>query len=78
MGRFTLPMLLDVSAFRRILTILARGYLHRADGSAYDRIENRTADAVFLARSYNNMNRNEDAVDLCRADMKRAQDGVLR
>ena len=43
MGRFTLPMLLDVSAFRRILTILARGYLHRTDGSAYDRIENRTA-----------------------------------
>ena len=39
MGRFTLPMLLDFTGFRRILTILARGYLFRADGSAYDRIE---------------------------------------
>ena len=39
MGRFTLPMLLDFSGFRHILTILARGYLFRADGSAYDRIE---------------------------------------
>ncbi len=32
-------MLLDFSGFRRILTILARGYLFRADGNAYDRIE---------------------------------------
>ena len=39
MGRFTLPMLLDFSGFRHILTILARGYLFRADGSAYDRVE---------------------------------------
>ena len=39
MGRFTLPMLLDFTGFQRILTILARGYLFRADGSAYDRIE---------------------------------------
>ncbi len=39
MGRFTLPMLLDFTGFWRILTILARGYLFRADGSAYDRIE---------------------------------------
>ena len=39
MGRFTLPMLLDFSGFRRILTVLARGYLFRDDGSAYDRIE---------------------------------------
>ena len=39
MGRFTLPMLLDFSGFRHILTILARGYLFRADSSAYDRVE---------------------------------------
>jgi len=39
MGRFTLPMLLDFTGFWRILIILARGYLFRADGSAYDRIE---------------------------------------
>ena len=39
MGRFTLPMLLDFTGFQRILAILARGYLFRADGSAYDRIE---------------------------------------
>ncbi len=47
MGRFTLPMLLDFSGFRHILTILARGYLFRADGSAYDRIE--TARQALLA-----------------------------
>ena len=47
MGRFTLPMLLDFSGFRRILIILARGYLFRADGSAYDRIE--TARRALLA-----------------------------
>ena len=47
MGRFTLPMLLDFSGFRRILTILARGYLFRDDGSAYDRIE--TARRALLA-----------------------------
>ena len=47
MGRFTLPMLLDFSGFRRILTILARGYLFRSDGSAYDRIE--TARRALLA-----------------------------
>ena len=46
-GRFTLPMLLDFSGFRRILTILARGYLFQADGSAYDRIE--TARRALLA-----------------------------
>lgn len=47
MGRLTLPMLLDFSGFRRILTILARGYLFWADGSAYDRIE--TARRALLA-----------------------------
>ena len=47
MGRFTLPMLLDFSGFRRILTILARGYLFRADSSACDRIE--TARRALLA-----------------------------
>jgi len=47
MGRFTLPMLLDFSGFRHILTILVRGYLFRADGSAYDRIE--TARRALLA-----------------------------
>ena len=47
MGRFTLPMLLDFSGFRHILTILARGYLFRADGSAYDRVE--TARRALLA-----------------------------
>lgn len=47
MGRFTLPMLLDFSGFRRILTILARGYLFWDDGSAYDRIE--TARRALLA-----------------------------
>ena len=39
MGRFTLPMLLDFTGFQRVLTILARGYLFRDGGSAYDRIE---------------------------------------
>ena len=47
MGRFTFPMLLDFSGFWHILTILARGYLFRADGSAYDRIE--TAQRALLA-----------------------------
>lgn len=47
MGRFTLPMLLDFSGFRHILTILARGYLFQDDGSAYDRIE--TARRALLA-----------------------------
>ena len=31
MGRFTILMLVDFSGFQRILTILARGYLFRAD-----------------------------------------------
>ena len=39
MGRFTLPMLLDFTGFQRALTILARGYLFRDGGIAYDRIE---------------------------------------
>ena len=39
MGRFTLPMLLDFKGFRRILTVLARGYLFRDDSDGYDRIE---------------------------------------
>jgi len=47
MGRFTLPMLLDFSGFRRILTILARGYLFQNNGSAYDQIE--TARRALLA-----------------------------
>ena len=47
MGRFTLPMLLDFSGFRHILTILARGYLFRANGCAYDRVE--TARRALLA-----------------------------
>jgi hypothetical protein len=47
MGRFTLPMMLDFTGFQRILTILARGYLFRADGSANDRIE--TARRALLA-----------------------------
>ena len=47
MGRFTLPMLLDFTGFQRVLTILARGYLFRDDGSAYDRIE--TARRALLA-----------------------------
>ena len=47
MGRLTLPMLLDFTGFQRVLTILARGYLFRDDGSAYDRIE--TARRALLA-----------------------------
>ena len=39
MGRFTLTMLLDFKGFRRILTVLARGYLFRDDSDGYDRIE---------------------------------------
>ncbi len=39
MGRFTLPMLLDFTGFRRILTILARGYLFPDGSNGYDRIE---------------------------------------
>ena len=39
MGRFTLPMLLELHGFQRILTILARGWLFRDGNSGYDRIE---------------------------------------
>ena len=39
MGRFTFPMLMDFKGFRHVLTILARGYLFREDGSGYDRID---------------------------------------
>ena len=39
MGRFTLPMLLDLSGFQRILTIIARGYLFRDGENGYDRID---------------------------------------
>ena len=39
LGRFTLPMLLDILGFQRILTILARGYLFRDGRDGYDRID---------------------------------------
>ena len=39
LGRFTLPMLLDIMGFQRILTILARGYLFRHGSDGYDRID---------------------------------------
>ena len=39
LGRFTLPMLLDIMGFQRILTILARGYLFRDGSDGYDRID---------------------------------------
>ncbi len=39
LGRFTLPMLLDIMGFQRILTILARGYLFQEGSDGYDRIE---------------------------------------
>ena len=39
MGRFTLPMLLDFKGFRRILTVLARGYLFQDGSDGYGRIE---------------------------------------
>ena len=39
LGRFTLPMLLELTGFQRILTILARGYLFRDGSDGYDRIE---------------------------------------
>ena len=39
LGCFTLPMLLDIMGFQRILTILARGYLFRDGSDGYDRIE---------------------------------------
>ncbi len=38
-GRFTLPMLLEIMGFQRILTILARGYLFRDGSDGYDRID---------------------------------------
>ncbi len=39
MGRFTFPMLLELTGFQRILTILARGYLFQDGSDGYDRIE---------------------------------------
>ena len=39
LGRFTLPMLLDILGFQRILTILARGYLFQDGSDGYDRID---------------------------------------
>ena len=39
LGRFTLPMLLELTSFQRILTILARGYLFRNSSNGYDRID---------------------------------------
>ena len=39
LGRFTLPMLLDIIGFQRILTILARGYLFQESSDGYDRID---------------------------------------
>ena len=39
LGRFTLPMLLEIMGFQRILTILARGYLFRDGRDGYDRID---------------------------------------
>ena len=47
LGRFTLPMLLDIMGFQRILTILARGYLFRDGSDGYDRID--TARRALLA-----------------------------
>ena len=47
LGRFTLPMLLDILGFQRILTILARGYLFRDGSDGYDRID--TAHRALLA-----------------------------
>ena len=38
LGQFTLPMLLNIMGFQRILTILARGYLFRDGSDGYDRI----------------------------------------
>lgn len=39
LGRFTFPMLLELTGFQRILTILARGYLFRDNSDGYDRFE---------------------------------------
>ena len=39
LGRFTFPMLLKFEGFKRVLTILARGYLFRDDSDGYDRID---------------------------------------
>ncbi len=39
LGRFTLPMLLEIMGFQRILTILTRGYLFRDGSDGYDRID---------------------------------------
>jgi len=39
LGRFTLPMLLEIMGFQRILTILARGYLFQEGSDGYERIE---------------------------------------
>ena len=47
LGLFTLPMLLDIMGFQRILTILARGYLFRDGSDGYDRID--TAHRALLA-----------------------------
>lgn len=47
LGRFTFPMLLELTGFQRILTILARGYLFRDGSDGYDRIE--TARRALLA-----------------------------
>lgn len=39
LGRFTLPMMLEIMGFQRILTILARGYLFQEGSDGYERIE---------------------------------------
>ena len=47
LGRFTFSILLELTGFQRILTILARGYLFRDGSDGYDRIE--TARRALLA-----------------------------
>ena len=39
LGRFTLPMLLEIMGFQRILIILVRGYLFQEGSDGYDRID---------------------------------------
>ena len=64
MGWFTLPMLLDFSDFRHILTILAQGELFRVNGSAYDRIETmRRAQLAWCSLSVEKMKKAPDQID---------------
>lgn len=64
LGRFTFPMLLDLTSFQRILTILARGYLFRDGRDGYDRIElARRALLAWCSLSWEKTKKAPDQID---------------